>query len=198
MANIITYETIYEILRKEKYNPEIQKLSKTFFQDIINYLKEKESLLKSQQKKGTFPRETEKNKKQIENIKKILKELYERRENKIIQLALLSSRSDKKDDLSNLLSEEKQLFNEFKNIFIQYKSNILDKVLTQKLPELKPKDIKIEKPNSTKLVRFTHTVPKFIGDDLYTYGPFESENLASLPAKVADVLVKRKRAEEIK
>lgn len=198
MANIITYETIYEILRKEKYNQEIQKLSKTFFKDIINYLKEKESLLKSQQQKGTFPREVEKNKKQIENIKKLLKELYERRENKILQLALLSSRSDKKEDLSNLLPEEKELFNDFKKTFIQYKTNILDKILTQKLPEVKPKDIKIEKPNSTKLVRFIHTVPKFMGDDLNIYGPFDSENLASLPSKVADVLIKRKRAEEIK
>ncbi len=198
MANIITYETIYEFLRREKYNQEIQQLSKTFFKDIINYLKEKESLLNSQQKKGTFPREVEKNKKQIENIKKILKELYERRENKIIQLALLSSRSSKKDDLSILLPEEKQLFNEFKNTFIQYKNSILNQVLAQKIPEIKPKDIKTEKPNSTKLVRFIHTVPKFVGNDLNIYGPFESENLASLPIKVADVLIKRKRAQEIK
>lgn len=198
MANIITYETIYGILRQEKYNSEIQILSKTFFKDIINYLKEKESLLKSQKEKGTFPKEVEKNKKQIENIKKILKELYERRENKIIQLALLSSRSDKKDDLSNLLPEEKQLFNEFKNTFIQYKNSILNQVLSKKIPDIKPKDIKIEKPNSTKLVRFIHTVPKFIGTDLNIYGPFESENLASLPLKVADVLIKRKRAQEIK
>ena len=68
----------------------------------------------------------------------------------------------------------------------------------KKIPDIKPKDIKVEKPNSTKLVRFIYTVPKFVGNDLNTYGPFESENLASLPLKVADVLIKRKRAQEIK
>ncbi len=198
MPNAITYETIYEILRKEKYNNEIQKLQKTFFKDLTDFLKQQDSLIKSQEKKGLFPKEIEKNKKQIENIKKLIKEIYERRENKILQLALLSSRSTKKDDLSNLLPEEKLLFNDFKKIFIQYKKGILHNILSKKIPEIKPKDIKTEKPNSLKLVRFIHTVPKFIGNDLHIYGPFESEDIASLPSKIVDTLIKRKRAQEIK
>lgn len=198
MPNVITYETIYETLRKEKYNQELQKLSKTFFQDIINLLKQKEALLKSQEKKGIFPKEIEKNKKQIENIKKLLKEIYERRENKILKLALLSSRSNKKEDLSNLLPEEKMLFYDFKTKIIEYKENILNNILSQKTPKLKPKDIKTEKPKFTKLIRFIKSVPRFIGNDLHIYGPFESEDLASLPSEVADTLIKRKRAQEIK
>lgn len=198
MANIITYETIYENLRKEKYQQELQKLSKTFFQDVINYLKEKESLLKMQEEKGNFPKEIENNKKQTENLKKILKELYERRETKIIQMALLSSRGNENFDLSMMLPEEKLLFNDFKKTFSHYKEEILNKLLSQKIPEIKPKDINIEKPNSTKLVRFLQTLPKFMGNDLNIYGPFEQENLASLPLKVADLLIKKKKVEEIK
>lgn len=198
MGNIITYETIYEILRKEKNTPELQRLSAAFFQEVIDYLQEKESLLKMQEEKGTFPREIESNRKQIENIKKIIKEIYERRENKILQLSLLSSRSERKEDLSNLLPEEKQLFTEFRNTFIQYRNSILSQVLAKKAPEIKPKDIKTENPNPLKLIRFIHTVPKFMGDDMNIYGPFEAENVASLPVKVAEVLIKRKRAEEIR
>ena len=37
--NIITYETLYDILRKEKYNQELQKLDNDFFERVLKYLK---------------------------------------------------------------------------------------------------------------------------------------------------------------
>jgi hypothetical protein len=37
-----------------------------------------------------------------------------------------------------------------------------------------------------------------VADDLNTYGPFEKEEMSFLPQKTARLLVKRKRAEEIK
>jgi DNA replication initiation complex subunit (GINS family) len=91
----LTYENLYEILRSEKYKPELQKLENTFYKDILNYLKEKKSILNSQQKKDSIfaKSEIEKTKKQIKNISKIIRELYEKREIKIIQLGLLGSRT---------------------------------------------------------------------------------------------------------
>lgn len=197
---IITYDSIYETLRKEKYEPEIQKLPETFYSEVINYLKEKQSIIDSQKsQKSIFADETAKTEKQIQNIKKLLKELYERRENKIIQLALFSSRTQTQLDLSNLLPEEQEFFKTIYSSLTLYKKDILHNLILLKLPKIsKPKDIKTESQEKTKLVRFLNPVPKFMGEDLNVYGPFDSDDIASLPTKAASLLIKTKRAQEIK
>ena len=52
-----------------------------------------------------------------------------------------------------------------------------------------------EKTN--RLVRFLNAVPKFVGNDMNTYGPFDTEDVANLPEKVSEILIKNNRAEEI-
>jgi len=197
---IITYETIYERLRKEKYEPELQKLSETFFQDVIEYLKEKQSIVETQKSQDSiFSKEAEKTEKQVQNIKKILKELYERRENKLIQLALFSSRTNTPLEVSNLLPEEIDFFNAINKLFSRYREGILDNLISLKEPKVaKPKHIKVENQEKTRLVRFLNPVPKFMGEDLNIYGPFDAEDVSNLPNEVASLLIKRKRAEEIK
>ena len=37
-----------------------------------------------------------------------------------------------------------------------------------------------------------------MGEDLKIYGPFEKEDVSNIPRKVAEVLIKKNRAEEIK
>jgi len=197
---IITYDSIYETLRKEKYEPEIQKLTETFYSDAINYMKEKQALVETQKsQQSIFSNETVKTERQIHNIKKLLKELYERRENKIIQLALFSSRTGTKLDLTNLLSEEQEFFTTTYDIFTTYKQDILHNLLALKHPKIsKPKDIKTIDQEKIKLVRFLNPVPKFMGEDLNIYGPFDSDDIASLPTKTASLLIKSNRAQEIK
>ena len=56
---------------------------------------------------------------------------------------------------------------------------------------------KKETPKETKLVRFLHAVPKFVGKELDEYGPFEEEDVASLPVEIANVLITKGRVEEI-
>jgi len=50
---------------------------------------------------------------------------------------------------------------------------------------------------TTKLVRFLHPVPKFVGRELEVYGPFEREDIANLPKEIAEVLIIKGRAEEM-
>src|SRR3989344_977333 len=195
---IITYENLYEILRREKYEKELQKIDENFFKSIINYMKEKEELLK---KTTLFTLEIDKTRKQIENIKKIIKEIYEKRENKIIQLALFSSRFNQKQSAA-LLEEEKPFYESLLNIFNNSRKNILFNVLSSNLPviealEEKPKELKTVQ-ETTKLILFLHAVPKFVGTDLNIYCPFEAEDIASLPDKISDLLIEKNRAEQIK
>jgi len=202
---IITYDILYEFLRKEKYQNELQPLPPTFFHDVVNYLNEKEAILKSQKEKDSIfsAVETQKTARQIENTRKIIKELYERREMKIINISLLNSRSHAPNqETSALLPEEEKLLNEIQGTLNTYKEGILTNLLTNQLPSLKsePKSIKTPKKETetTKLVKILNPIPKFMGSDMNTYGPFEGEDLANLPKKVAQLLIEKDKAQLLK
>lgn len=200
MADLITYESIYEVLRKEKYESEMQKLSPNFFSEVINYLKEKKSILDSQKSQDSiFSKEAEKTEKQLQNVKKLLRELYDRRENKIVQMALFTSRTGIPADTPNLLKEEEEFYKSLATVLGDCRKGILDSLLALKNPQIiAPKDIKTENKENTKLVRFLYPMPKFMGEDLNIYGPFSSEDIANLPPKVAQLLINKKRVKEVK
>ncbi len=193
----ITYETLYELLRTEKYKKELQTLSNTFLQDVIEYLQEKENIIQSQEQQDSlFSSEINKTKRQLENTKRILKELYERRERKIIDLALLSSRSKEPQEISSMLPQEHEHFQNILTNLDIARNNILFSILSKKLPSIKPKTIKTENKQN-KTIRFVKSVPKFLDTELNIHGPFEKEDIASLPSKIANLLITKQRAEEI-
>lgn len=198
----ITYESLYDLLRKEKSQEELQKLDPNFFSFVAEYLNTKKQILESQESKDSIfaSSEIQKTRKQLENSQKILRELYERRENKIIQMALFSSRSDSRFDNELMLKEEQELFGSIISTLNSFKTSILDNLIRGRIPVVEqPKSIKSQDiDGNSRLVRFINAVPKFVGDDLNIYGPYEEHDVANLPEKVAKVLVDKSRAEEIK
>ncbi|MBS3095107.1 hypothetical protein J4231_00335 [Candidatus Woesearchaeota archaeon] len=202
MAELITYEMLYEILREEKTKKEITRLDENFFENVIKYMSEKRNMLESQQKKSSIftLSESVNTKKQLENVHRILKELYERRENKILQLALFRSRTNEIVDNSCMLGIEKMFFDDALKSMNEYRNAILANLLSEKEPVIErkdePKELKShEEHKGIKLVRITNAVPQFLGDDMHVYGPFEEEYVASLPEMVAEILVKKNKAE---
>ena len=203
---IITYETLFELLQREKERNDLQRLEPTFFNDVIGYIKDKKRMLEA--KDSTFAKEEiKKTERQLENIYKILKELYERRERKIISIALDKSRTKSNlIDTTALLKEEKVVFDALTSLLDSYRDVILYSVLNEKMPFMQQINNKREEEFKTalelkkpiKLVRFMQPVPKFVGPELEEYGPFEEEDIASLPAEIADLLISKGRAEEIR
>ncbi|MFH1770219.1 MAG: hypothetical protein ABH828_01545 [archaeon] len=136
----ITYETLFDLLRREKAKEELQELDESFYMDVMIYLKGKQSLLdiKGSESELFGASESEKVRTQIMNVKKIIKELYERREKKIIQLAINKSKTD--SDLINttsLLENEKKFFAEVLKVLNSNRSDVLKKLLhfeNQKIP----------------------------------------------------------------
>jgi len=191
---IITYETLYELLMREKSRAEIQKLDNDFFNDVIKYIKDKKDILDSQKSKENVfaAKEIERTTKQLESIYRILKELYEKRENKIFTLALLNSRNQSKIDTSLLLAEELKFYENIKDNLNIYRKGILGNILEGKFPVLKePKVIKSDFKNKI-LIRFINSVPKFIGSNGFTYGPYEEEDIANLPEDIAKLTTNNK------
>lgn len=197
MEELITYETLFEILQKEKSRKELQKLDPNFNKNFTKYLEEKTSILESQKSKDSiFLNEVQKTERQVENIKRIINDLYERRERKIVEAALFSARNSKKEPeiLLAMLPEEKLLFQRLTENLKTSKDNILSNLLEGKISE---GNHKIEKESKNILIKFTSSVPKFVGIDNFVYGPFEKEDISSLPEEISSILINKKRAERL-
>jgi DNA replication initiation complex subunit (GINS family) len=202
----ITYEVLFELLKKEKDTADLQKLDPSFFNDFVSYLNEKKNMLGKEDTLFSYD-EKKKTEKQIENAKRIVKEIYERREKKILNIALLKSRTKSNViDTSSLLENEKKFLDEIVKVLDTFRSSIINNIIdgkyaseiTMQKEETGKKDVEPEEGKSTKLVRFLCSVPKFVGKELEEYGPFAEEDIANLPAEIADVLIGKGRVEEIK
>lgn len=188
---IITYEKLYDVLRLEKYKKELQKLDQDFHEKVTKYLSEKNSILQSQENKDSIfaSQSIVKTKRQLENVKLILKEIYEKREGKILQMALFNSRTgDKLQDIDALLDYEIKFYNEMVSLFDSYRGVVLNNLLL---------GFDTKKELVVKKVKFLQPTSKFIGDDMQVYGPFQEKDIAVLPLKVSEILIKNNRAEII-
>jgi DNA replication initiation complex subunit (GINS family) len=209
---VITYETLFDILRREKDREELQKLDASFYTDVVNYIREKKEALIAGQETLFSEEDRDKTEIQLQNIKRILKELYNRREKKIIDTAIMKSRTNSDIiDGSAMLDEEKMLFSEITKKLNCSRAGILFNILEGRTPESKKtaedaseparvsegKEKKAEQ-KETKMVRFIHAVPQFYGEDAELYGPFDEEDIACLPREIAELLISKERADEIR
>lgn len=208
----ITFESLYDMVRKEKANDPIQALDSTIYLQIINYLKTKTESYKTAKEKNTFnENELEKMKTQIVSARKLIKELYERRERKILQLAVNKSRIKEIDD-SSLLENEKKLLSEISLILDRHRENILLNLVNARIPSQAPEsgaakkhpdpaheDKKVpenmapesEEETEGEIVRikFLQDVPRFLGTEMETLGPYSKGDTADLQKILADILV---------
>jgi DNA replication initiation complex subunit (GINS family) len=210
----VTFEVLFDLLRNEKSRESIQKLDSSFYTDVKNYILEKSSLMESQSKTSDLFSSTERSKteKQLTNARKIIKEIYERREKKVISMAINKSRiSSNLIDTTALLKDEKEFFEQVVSLLSGWRGNILLSILEGKEPmpsntpiNIKPKEEKPTPENneetsdpSKKSVRFSKAVPAFIGQDLKEYGPFEEDDTTELPIEIANLLIDKGNAEEV-
>ncbi len=182
---MITYSDLYEALRKEKYSEQLQKLPKSFFDDTIAYIKEKESIAKKTS--DTFSETTRNAKKQLENVFVILHELLLRRKKKLLNLALLAAEIGiSKRDSEKMLKPEQELFTQ-----ITKKIKELNKHFDNMLAGKKEKELK------NQLVRFRQDTAKFLDLNGIPLGPFKKGDVANLPKEIVNILKQDKKVTEI-
>ncbi|OYT31521.1 hypothetical protein DRJ22_04050 [Candidatus Woesearchaeota archaeon] len=200
---VLTYETLYEVLRREKSKEELQKLDKNFFSDVLTYLREKQKAYdESLSKNDVFSiDEREKLRIQLSNIKRILKDLYDIRERKIIALSVNRSRINSDVvNTTNLLDEERALFDGLVAVLQVHRKGIINKILDLRKPDIslvqdkpKPKDTN----KKIKRVKFLDKIEQFVGKELELYGPFDKDDEAKLPSEIADILIKQGKAVDV-
>ncbi|MBI4141254.1 hypothetical protein HY485_05450 [Candidatus Woesearchaeota archaeon] len=202
---VITYETLYDAFRKEKSRDELQQLSPKFLVEVLNYLKEKHQAFDETQGKVDLFSSAEREKLtiQLQNIRKILRELYDRREKKIVDIAINKSRTQSNIiDTSNMLLHEKSLYRDLTCLFDQSRSNVLVRISELKEPVVEAEvEQKLAVPvldaeRKTKLVKFIQATEQFVGKELELYGPFEANDEAYLPTDIANILISKGSALE--
>src|SRR3989338_1558349 len=189
----ITLETLYDILRNEKKREDLQKLEDSFFLDIVSYLKEKRVFLENTQNSDNpfAAGEKEKLDYEIRSIQRIVKEIYEKREKKIIDISLNRSRTGSDIiDTSSMLIEERIFYDKLLETLNTHRRGVLLRLLKGNFPdltlfpsttavkpnsELPPETFSTQDltPDSKVKIRIIHPVPSFIWKDLKVYGPYD-------------------------
>lgn len=217
----ITLETLYDILRNERKREDLQKLPEGFFLDVVGYLKEKQHLLDHTQKQDQLfaVGEQQKLEYELRSIQRILKQIYELREKKILDISLNKSKTGSDIiDTSAMVMEEKEFYEEVLRVLDTYRRGILYTLLRCELPDVKQQRIPVHlgpfsspsSPLSSSLssaavfpslpelslikVKVVHAVPRFVWKDMKEYGPFEAGEFTDIFPEVADLLVRKGRA----
>lgn len=189
----ITYETLYEILRAEKTKDELQELDENFYANVLVYLKEKTKILQDAAMKDNIfaTDEMETTRLQISNIKKIIKEIYDRREKKILDIAINKSRTNSDIiDTSNLLLQEQKFFKTITGLLDLFRQGILHQLLLLKEPNIEMECEKQETAEQNNTVEKTaaaaesQALPTQENKDAMqaTLMPAEEPQTSSMPA----------------
>ncbi|MCS7134300.1 MAG: hypothetical protein NZ889_00350 [Candidatus Pacearchaeota archaeon] len=179
---MITYQEIYDLLRREKYNEAIQELPKNFLSEVASYFEEKKKILSKDSE--LFSDTLMMTKKQLENAAAMVKELFVIRERKVLNLAFVASQTGvSKRDTENLLEHEKELFD-----IIVKKLEENQKLIKQKLEKNE------EKERKNLSIRFRESVPAFLSPEGKELGPFEAGEIANLPKEIVEILIKDGKA----
>ncbi len=191
---VLTYEKLYDILRRERDKDSLQSLDKTFFSDVRHYLAEKKAIVDRQMNSGLNVDEQQRVHQQLLNAYKLVREVFEKREHKIIMLA----RDDVKTngsliDTGSLLPEEKDYY--YKLLALLRENRDLN---LQTLFNGQPKPLKMGEPVDEIQLTFSEAIAAFVGPDMQEYGPFGQGETKALPSVIAGLLVKQGKAAEFK
>jgi len=193
----ISYKMLRKIQQREKNSPILSELKADFFDDLKIYLDNLKSRIKnekSSQKKTLLDDE-------IENINKIIKNIYEQREKKIV-LAAVSKARGGNPNLKNILNEEEGLFKPVLEKMIDSRRKILnfenkkeknEEKSTNKAKETM--DNELRKDNQILLVK--EDIPEFIGTDEKKYN-LKSDDIISVPKDMSEMLSNRGVVKKIK
>jgi DNA replication initiation complex subunit (GINS family) len=218
----LSYEQLFEALRREKSREELQELEGLFFERAHALVTQKNAAAAHD---GLDSLSGQRAHLEVQNARRILREMYDRRERKIITLALHSTRTEEVAlDAQSLLPQERALFEELAALLRAYRARTLhgagaalpfrapqaaEEGLRADEPELEPQQSvaaegRAEEEDGDTVsqeelvqVRFVAGVPKFIGKDLAVFGPFEEGAIAHLPISVAQILIQKGRAQRL-
>jgi DNA replication initiation complex subunit (GINS family) len=185
---MITYNELYDALRKERYSEQLQPIPKNFIKEVAVYLKDKKEI--ANKENDDFSDTITKTKKQFENSIAIFRELMLRRKKKILELAFIAAETGiSKRDFENMLAVEKECFD---GIMKSLEKG--DKKVDELLKNVRGNGK--EEPKN-KMIVFTQDTTDFLDLEGNKLGPFKKGDVANLPEEISNILIVDKKAEAV-
>jgi DNA replication factor GINS len=191
------YDELFTAWKLEKNSEAIQPLPSDFFKKVLGYLSEL-SELRSREKVGSSIESARR--REIDYVKFMLSNLLKMRAKKIALLSL----EDSSELAPDLIETEAGLVERLRELMREYAKQCAQpsnasEIITEKSSEMETRSSAMPQDNSAlMLLRVLQPIPKLVGVDLDEYGPFQPEDIASLPRENALVLIARGAASEVK
>lgn len=174
------YQKLMEAWGRELSTQTLQPLDGRFYSDLAEYVKTlTERLKEAQGVQRTLIEE------EVNNLRRVLDKLVDRRVEKMFQT--IASTGELSPSL--LAEAETKLAEALTQLVKEVKA-------LKSLPFVKPED-SAESVGKT-ILRFIKPLPRIVCTDLKAYGPFNPEDVATLPSLDADKLVERGVAVRVK
>lgn len=175
----LDYDELRRIHRLEKNTSKLVEVDDDFIDSLKNFVEdEKKKYLASLKNFSSSDA------REFANLKRIVDDIFQMREKKILNKALISAHTDEYED-SNMATEEKETFKKIFKVLSEHRE-----IFTSLFGE--------NERVSTDLTKLTilQNVPTFVGTDMKEYGPYLEGQEVELPIKVAKLFITRKIAQE--
>ncbi|MEM5791140.1 MAG: hypothetical protein QXP77_03805, partial [Candidatus Aenigmatarchaeota archaeon] len=110
----ITFEFIRKIQREERDSPQLTKLPENFFEKVSAYLEQKKKIGKEDRKADL----------EIKNIERLIENIFDIRERKILNQAIITVRT--RIPPQNMTEEERNFFEEIIRILKERRENFFE------------------------------------------------------------------------
>lgn len=175
----LNYDEIRRIYRLEKNTSKLVELQEDFFDTLTDFILEEKQNYFSSMEDLDFAKA-----RNFTNLKKMVEEILSLREKKILNKALVASKTSEPNN-ELMATEEKKMFNEMFKI-LEAHNSLIESVFAGKQKKTQEKDL------NKVSVKILSDVPSFIGTDMKEYGPFKKEQTIELPSKIAKLFISRK------
>jgi len=186
------YTRLHQVWENETKREELQNIPDDFLHEMKNYVNQ---LNKTTANPDTLSGNLTQTERRYAN--QLLRELTETRLNKIIK----SEVNGLPVNAQAMTPEEQKLHSSLRQLITSYRQGS-DIPVPKKQPEPKPRPTSTikeptpppkieEKDTELVLVRFLQPLPAIMGIDMKAYGPFQPEELATIPRQNSENLIKR-------
>jgi len=184
----MTRDELYRIWKAEKSEKTLQKLPAPFYAEVRKLLSECKTSSAATGQERTQKAITER---EFEILRRLSTEIAKTRMRKIVDAVLSGQKV-----ATEMLAEEEAEFAKIVATHVGDYYHFVDELVlgglsTEERAPSKPAEARLE------VVRFLSDFPAIIGVDLETYGPFKSEDIATLPTENASALVSQGVARQV-
>ncbi|HIP66720.1 MAG TPA: hypothetical protein EYH09_01160 [Candidatus Nanopusillus sp.] len=191
---------VYE--REKRMKNKLEPLEEQFYKRVSDIIKRYKRFLEL----GEEDEEHKRLKLELENLKELIKQIVNIRLEKLINLALFEAKENIKiAERNDMTREERILFDVVSALLRGYYKHVLENIFLGEPPEINKlfEDVKPLMEKRTKrinkvLVIFTKEFSQIVGPDGKIYGPFNPEEIYTLPKEIAKRMLSLNICEEIK